>query len=80
MADRRRDDRFRRRVPVYFWRPGRSYRHSGFTSDVSTSGMFLATDEPMPAGSRIRVAIGASDRGFFVELQRWLLGDGGIFG
>ncbi len=67
MADRRRDDRFRRRVPVYFWRPGESYRHSGFTSDVSTSGMFLATDEPLSKGQRIRVAIGASDRGFFVE-------------
>ncbi len=67
MADRRRDDRFRRRVPVHFWRPGKSYRHSGFTSDISTSGMFLATDEPLATGSRIRVAIGASDRGFFVE-------------
>ncbi len=29
--------------------------------------MFLATDEPLAKGSRIRVAIGASDRGFFVE-------------
>ncbi len=67
MADRRRADRFTRRVPVHFWRPGEGYRHSGFTSDVSTSGMFLATDEPLKTGARIRVAIGATDRGFFVE-------------
>ena len=67
MTDRRTADRFRRRVPVHFWRPGESYRHSGFTSDVSTTGMFLATEEPLARGSRIRVAVGASDLGFFVE-------------
>ena len=52
---------------MHYWRPGESYCHSGFTSDVSTSGMFLATDEPLPTGSRIRISIGASDLGFFVE-------------
>ncbi len=29
--------------------------------------MFLATDEPLASGSRIRIAIGASDLGFYVE-------------
>ncbi len=29
--------------------------------------MFLATDEPLAKGSRIRIAIGADDLGFFVE-------------
>ena len=65
--ERRKVDRFRRRVPVFFWRPGESYRHSGHTSNVSTTGMFVATEKPLRPGARVRVAIGESDRGFFVE-------------
>ncbi len=65
--ERRKVDRFRQRVPVFFWQPGESYRHSGHTSDISTTGMFIATEQPLRPGARVRVAIGESDRGFFVE-------------
>lgn len=68
--ERRRDDRIRRRIPVNYWQPGdKSHRLKGFTTDVSVSGMFIATAHPISRGRRVRVEIGADDRGFLVEGQ-----------
>ncbi len=67
--ERRRDDRVRRRIPVNYWLPGHSsHRHKGFTTDVSASGMFIATAHPIARGRRVRIEIGA-ERGFLVEGQ-----------
>ena len=66
--NRRRDERSTRRLPVNFWRPGEEdKRQSGYTNDISTSGMYISTNRPLPPGSRIRVAIGPVDRGFLIE-------------
>ena len=66
--NRRKDERSARRLPVSFWRPGEEdKRQTGYTSDISTSGMYISTNRPLPPGSRIRIAIGPVDRGFLIE-------------
>jgi Tfp pilus assembly protein PilZ len=68
--ERRRDDRIRRRIQVTYYEPGEStHRHKGFTTDVSASGMFIATAHPLHCGCRVRIEFGGDERGFLVEGQ-----------
>lgn len=40
----------------------------GYTTNISMTGMFIATNSPMAGGSRIRIEVNADrDRGFMVE-------------
>ena len=64
---RRRAVRRPRRVQVQFWRHGEPTAYIGYTTNISTTGMFIATNSPMPSGARIRVEIIDRDRGFMVE-------------
>lgn len=41
--------------------------YPGYTTNISTTGMFLATNSPQPPGTRLRVEIVEGDRGFVVE-------------
>ena len=46
------------RVPVSFWKFGSdSLPHIGYTTDVSATGVFVATDSPMAPGTLIRIKI-----------------------
>ena len=65
---RRRAVRRPRRVQVHFWRRGDPTTYVGYTTNISMTGMFIATNSPMAGGSRIRIEVIADrDRGFMVE-------------
>jgi len=64
---RRRATRRARRVQVHFWRQGESTAYVGYTTNISMTGMFIASNSPMPSGTRIRVEVIDRDRGFMVE-------------
>jgi PilZ domain-containing protein len=39
----------------------------GYTTNISMTGMFVATNSPMPPGARVRIEVVDRDRGFMVE-------------
>ena len=55
-----------RRARVQFWKRGDSESTTGFTSNVSTTGMFIGTNTPLPRGTRLRVEV-LEPPGLFVE-------------
>ena len=67
MPSRRRAVRRPRRVQVHFWRQGDPNAHIGYTTNISLTGMFVATNTPLSSGARIRVEVIDRDRGFMVE-------------
>jgi len=64
---RRRAARRARRVQVHFWKHGEATSYVGYTTNISMTGMFVATNSPLPPGARIRVEVVERDRGFMVE-------------
>ncbi|HKV10251.1 MAG TPA: PilZ domain-containing protein [Thermoanaerobaculia bacterium] len=64
---RRRAVRRARRVQVHFWKRGEPTSYTGYTTNISMTGMFIATNSPVPQGSRIRIEVIDQDRGFMVE-------------
>ncbi|MFY9826500.1 MAG: PilZ domain-containing protein [Thermoanaerobaculia bacterium] len=64
---RRRAVRRPRRVQVSFWKRGDPTAYIGYTTNISVTGMFIATNSPVGGGSRIRIEIVDRDRGFMVE-------------
>ena len=56
-----------RRVQVQFWKRGEPHCSPGYTTNISLTGMFVATNSPLPPGTRIRVEVLEGDRGFMVE-------------
>ncbi|HEX9942733.1 MAG TPA: PilZ domain-containing protein [Thermoanaerobaculia bacterium] len=63
---RRRALRRPRRVQVHFWKQGEPTTYVGYTTNISMTGMFVATNSPMPSGSRIRIEV-IGERGFMLE-------------
>jgi Tfp pilus assembly protein PilZ len=68
-SERRNGERHAKRLEVRFWRSGRLVAHSGFTTNVSTSGMFLGTTQSLDPGERVRLEVLDSAHGFVVEGQ-----------
>ena len=66
---RRTSERHARRVEVRFWRRGHAQPHSGFTIDISKSGLFLGTAVALEPGERLRLEIVDHEGGFVVEGQ-----------
>jgi hypothetical protein len=64
---RRRNVRRPRRVQVQFWRRGEAQAYTGYTTNISTTGMFLATTSPQAPGTRLRVEVMDGNHGFVVE-------------
>ncbi len=64
---RRRATRRARRVQVHFWKQGEPTAYVGYTTNISMTGMFVATNSPVPSGTRIRVEVIDRDRGFMIE-------------
>lgn len=56
-----------RRVQVQFWKRGEPHAYPGYTTNISLTGMFVATRNPLPPGTRLRIEILEGDRGFMVE-------------
>jgi PilZ domain len=52
---------------VQFWKRGEPHTYPGYTTNISTTGMFLATNSPLPPGTRLRIEVLEGDRGFMVE-------------
>ncbi|HSM14932.1 MAG TPA: PilZ domain-containing protein [Thermoanaerobaculia bacterium] len=67
--ERRGAVRHSRRLDVRFWRRGRSQPVSGFTTNVSLSGIFLGTTQQLEPGERIRLELVDKEGGFVVEGQ-----------
>jgi len=64
---RRRAIRRARRLQVHFWKYGEPTSYVGYTTNISMTGMFVATNSPVPSGTLIRVEVIDRDRGFMVE-------------
>lgn len=69
LSNRRESDRVVRRLPVRIWRPGEERSITGYTTNISTTGMFVVTHQPFPKGSRIRVEVLDPRSGFVVEAE-----------
>ncbi len=67
--ERRGDRRALRRFRVSFWPRGSGDRHVGYTVNISTTGMFVATTRPLPPGTRLRVQVGPDNRDFILEAE-----------
>jgi len=63
---RRRSARRPRRVSVQFWKQGDPHPYPGFTTNISTTGMFIGTRSPLPSGTRVRVEV-LVEPGFMME-------------
>lgn len=66
---RRTAERHSRRVEVRFWRQGRDQPHSGYTIDLSKTGMFLSTTLSLEPGERLRLEVLDGEHGFQIEGQ-----------
>ncbi len=69
VSNRRVSDRVVRRLPVRFWRAGEARPISGYTTNISATGMFVVTQQPAPKGARVRVEIEDPRCGFVVETE-----------
>lgn len=67
VSERRIQPRYPRRVEVRFWRQGEAQAHSGFTVNISRTGIFLGTGFLLAPGERVRVEIVDAARGFMAE-------------
>lgn len=67
--ERRNADRFARRLDLRYWRSGGTQPLSGFTTNVSASGMFLATTQVLQPGERVRVELLDPKNGAMLEGQ-----------
>jgi hypothetical protein len=66
-SDRRVNERHSRRLEVRFWRRGSVQPHAGFTTNVSTTGLFLGTTQALEPGERLRLEVVDRTAGFVVE-------------
>ena len=68
MSSNRRDEiRRRKRIAVRFWKRGEDTARSGFTTNISTGGMFIGANHVLSRGTRLRVEVMDPGQGFMVE-------------
>lgn len=68
MSSERRDEiRHRKRIAVRFWKSGEKTARSGFTTNISSGGMFIGTNHVLTRGTRLRVEVMDPVKGFMVE-------------
>ena len=56
-----------RRVQVQFWKRGEPHTYPGYTTNISLTGMFIASRNPFAPGTRLRIEVLEGNRGFMVE-------------
>lgn len=56
-----------RRVQVQFWKRDEPHAYPGYTTNISMTGMFIATRSPYPPGTRLRIEVLEGERGFVIE-------------
>ncbi|HLX08119.1 MAG TPA: PilZ domain-containing protein [Thermoanaerobaculia bacterium] len=64
--NRRQSERVSRRVEVQFWQVGQKIQR-GYSTNISANGMHIATANPLPPHSRLRIEVIHGDRGFLIE-------------
>jgi len=68
MGERRRDRRWPRQLEVRFWKPGEEGQgNRAISTNISRTGIFVRTQQVLPSGTRLRLAVGHSGRDFTVE-------------
>jgi len=67
VSERRIHPRYPRRIEVRFWRQGDAQPHSGFTVNISRTGIFLGTGFLLAPGERVRVEIVDPEKGCVIE-------------
>lgn len=68
MSSERRDEiRHRKRIAVRFWKSGEKTARSGFTTNISSGGMFIGANHVLSRGTRLRVEVMDPGKGFMVE-------------
>ncbi len=67
--ERRVSERHSRRLEVRFWRRGNAQVHTGFSTNVSVSGLFLGTTQSLAPGERVRLELVEKSVGFVLEGQ-----------
>ncbi|HKI86145.1 MAG TPA: PilZ domain-containing protein, partial [Thermoanaerobaculia bacterium] len=65
--EKRHDRRRARRMQIRFWKLGESEALSGYSHNLSSTGMFIATSTPLPVGQRVRVELMDSRESVVVE-------------
>ena len=65
--DRRAHPRYPRRLEVRFWKQGETQAHSGFTTNISKTGIFLGTGHTIVPGERVRLEVMGIEKGFVAE-------------
>ncbi|MEJ2084724.1 MAG: hypothetical protein P8Y44_03485 [Acidobacteriota bacterium] len=60
--DKREDKRLKRRFQVRFWRLDDPVPKSGFTYNISLTGMFICTNSPFKPGTQIVIEVGREGR------------------
>ena len=60
--ERRQSKRRARRVQVQFWDSADQEPRSGYTINVSPTGLFVGTNRPLPPGRKVRLSILLDDR------------------
>ena len=60
--ERRTTKRKARRVQVKFWDTADNKPRSGYTINVSPTGLFVGTNRPLPPGRRVRLSVLLGER------------------
>ena len=60
--ERRQAKRKARRVQVKFWDSADEEPRSGYTINVSPTGLFVGTNRPLPPGRKVRLSISLDER------------------
>ena len=66
-SERRGETRWPRHLPVRFGRAGEELNQVGFTTNLSTTGLFIATRSVVPPGTRVRLEVGRGGCSFMAE-------------
>jgi PilZ domain len=64
--NRRRSERVSKRVEVRFWQVGQKVQH-GYSTNISSTGMHIATANPLPPRARLRIEVLHGEHGFLIE-------------
>jgi Tfp pilus assembly protein PilZ len=68
VTNRRRNERIPKRVEVQFWQVGQRAQR-GYSTNISATGMHIATPNPLPPYSRLRIEVMHEQRGFLIEAE-----------
>ena len=56
-------------MQVTYWKRGETHSYNGYTTNISPTGMYIGTPNPIGRGGRIRIEVIDAQRGFIVEAE-----------